>query len=213
MIEPPRKTGAPAARVFGLTGGIGSGKSTVAALWRAQGLAVVEADQLAREAVVPGSRGLAAISDHFGRDVLTARGELDRKKLAALVFRDAAQREHLNRIVHPRVHELAAERFADLARQGHALIAYEIPLLFELGRQDELRPVVLVAAPESCVLARVSARDQLDADSIRARMAAQMPLAQKRELADIVVENAGDLATLSERSADALAQVRAWRSC
>ena len=112
-----------ALRVFGLTGGIGSGKSTVATLLRDRGVPVVDADALAREAVAIGSEGLAQVVEAFGKDVLDASGALDRKRLGALVFEDAEQRRRLNAITHPLVRQLSQQRFAELDRQGVKLAA------------------------------------------------------------------------------------------
>jgi dephospho-CoA kinase len=107
-----------ALRVFGLTGGIASGKSAVAQRWRARGLAVVNADELARAAVVPESPALAQIVDYFGAEVLTPSGALDRARLAKIVFSDPEARRRLDAIVHPVVRKLASERFAEIAARG-----------------------------------------------------------------------------------------------
>src|SRR3954471_3696068 len=118
--------------VFGLTGGIGSGKSTVSALLRERGVPVVDADELAREAVAVGSDGLREVVAAFGPDVLGPDGNLDRKQLGALVFSDPEARKRLNSITHPRVRQLSQRRFAELERQGVALAGYDVPLLFEV---------------------------------------------------------------------------------
>ena len=120
-------------KVFALTGGIGSGKSTVAGFWREAGLPVVEADQLARVAVQKGSTTLLELQRVFGAEMLLPDGNLDRKALGGLVFADPVAREQLNAIVHPEVQRLAQRRFAELSASGEELAAYEIPLLFETG--------------------------------------------------------------------------------
>ena len=192
-----------ALRVFGLTGGIGSGKSTAARLLRERGVPVVDADELAREAVAPGSPGLAAVLEAFGADLLTPDGTLDRQKLGNLVFSDEGQRKRLNAITHPIVRQLSQERFAALERQGVPLAAYDVPLLFEVGLDAALKPSVLVACSEATQVSRVMARDQTSEAAARARIAAQMPLAEKRRRADYVLENDGSLQDL-ERQVEAL---------
>jgi dephospho-CoA kinase len=185
--------------VFGLTGGIGSGKSSVAGLLRERGVPVVDADELAREAVAVGSPGLDEIVAAFGPGVLGADGALDRKSFARLVFADPAARQRLNAITHPIVRRLSQERFAALERDGVALAAYDVPLLFEVGLDQVLRPVVVVAASEQTQVARVMARDGLTADEAKARIAAQLPLADKRTRADYVLENDGSRAELAQQ--------------
>jgi dephospho-CoA kinase len=196
-------------RVFGLTGGIGSGKSSVAALLRERGVPVVDADELAREAVAAGSPGLAEVIAAFGHEVLGSAGELDRKRVASMVFADSEARERLNAITHPIVRRLSQERFAALDRQGVTLAAYDVPLLFEVGLAQVLRPVVVVAASEATQLARVMARDGLTETEARARLAAQLPLAQKRALADHVIENDGSREDLARQVDELLAKLQA----
>lgn len=198
-----------ALRVFGLTGGIGSGKSTVAAMLRERGVPVVDADELAREAVAPGSEGLTQVLAALGADLLQADGSLDRKRLGARVFHDETARKKLNSIVHPIVRRLSQERFATLAAAGEELAAYDVPLLFEVGLDAALRPVVLVAASEATQLSRILARDGLSEAEAKARIAAQLPLAVKRQRADHVVENDGSREELAAQVDAVLAKLRA----
>ena len=195
--------------VFGLTGGIGSGKSRVAALLRDRGVPVVDADELAREAVAAGSAGLADVVAEFGPEVLAPDGSLDRKRLAALVFSDEAARKRLNALTHPRVRQLSAERFAELASQGVPLAGYDVPLLFEVGLDATLRPVVLVAASEPNQLKRIMARDGLSEGEAHARIRAQLPLSEKRKRADHVLENDGSVAELAAQVDALLPKLRA----
>lgn len=197
-----------ALRVFGLTGGIGSGKSTVAALLRDRGVPVVDADELAREAVAPGSPGLAEVVESFGPEVLDASGALDRKRLAAMVFGDEAARKRLNAITHPIVRQLSQRRFAELDRQGHELAAYDVPLLFEVGLDQVLKPVVVVYASEAAQLERVMRRDGSSAEQARARIRAQLPLADKRARADHVIDNDGSPSELAAQVDSVLARLR-----
>lgn len=212
-MAPPQSLGHDkprmALRVFGLTGGIGSGKSTAAALLRERGVPVVDADELAREAVAPGSAGLALVLAELGPELLGPDGALDRKRLGALVFSDETARKRLNSITHPIVRRLSQERFAELGRQGAELAAYDVPLLFEVGLDAVLRPVVLVAASESTQVARILARDGLTEAEARARIAAQLPLAVKRQRADHVLENDGTRAELAAQLDALLPKLRA----
>ena len=177
--------------MFGLTGGIGSGKSSVARYFRERGLPVIDADQLAREIVAPGSAGLSEVVAAFGPEVLNAAGELDRAALARRVFSDPAQRAALEQITHPRVRALARERFAELAAQGEPLAAYEVPLLFEVGLEQQYRPTVVVSCSAEQQLERAMRRDAQNQSAIRQRIAAQMPLADKARRADYVIDNTG----------------------
>src|SRR3954465_11959259 len=153
--------------VFGLTGGIGSGKSTAAALFRERGVPMVDADELAREAVAPGSAGLAEVLAAFGPQIADAAGNLDRKRLGALVFADPEARKRLNAITHPIVRRLSQERFLALDQQGATLAGYDVPLLFEVGLDAVLRPVVVVTAREATQLERIMARDGLSEAAAR----------------------------------------------
>jgi dephospho-CoA kinase len=193
--------------LFGLTGGIASGKSAVAARFRARGLPVLDADALAREVVAKGSDGLAEVVAAFGGEVLTPGGDLDRKRVADIVFHDAAARAKLNAIVHPRVGALSMQRAAGLGAQGEPLVCYEAALLVENGMHEMLRPLVVVSAPEDVQVARAVRRDSAKEDDVRARIRAQLPLARKVAVADVVVDNTGSLADLEARADDALDRV------
>jgi dephospho-CoA kinase len=195
--------------VFGLTGGIGSGKSSVAALLRDRGVPVVDADELAREVVMPQSPGLAEIVRVFGAQMLGPDGDLDRKRLGALVFSDAAARKRLNAITHPLVRALSQRRFAELAQQGVTLAAYDVPLLFEVGLNAVLRPIVVVTASEAAQLERIMARDGLTETEARSRIAAQLPLAEKQRRADYVLDNNGSPAELARQVDQVLEKLRA----
>ncbi len=186
--------------IFGLTGGIGSGKSAVGKRLQGRGLPVVDADQLARLAVVRGSRGLAELAHYFGAEVLTATGELDRARLAERVFADDEARRALDSLIHPIVRELAAERFVRIGERGEPLVCYEVPLLYEVGLERDLAKVVVVHAPDLLVRARLTGRDAFNDAQIDARIAAQMPLADKVRRADYVIDNGGSLAELAQRT-------------
>jgi dephospho-CoA kinase len=191
-------------RVFGLTGGLGSGKSTVAAHYRRRGLPVIDADALAREVVAPGSPGLAEIAREFGAEVLQGTA-LDRPKLAALVFADPAARQRLESITHPRIQALRDARLRELEQRAEPLACYEVPLLFEKGLEASLRPVVVVSAPEALQVERARQRDGASEAMTRARLAAQLPIAEKAARADYVIDNSGPLAD-TWAAADAVLQ-------
>ncbi len=191
-------------RTFGLTGGIGSGKSEVARRFAQRGVPVVDADTLAREVVAPGSEGLSAIVQAFGSGYIDASGHLDRRGIARVVFADQAARDRLNRIVHPRVARLAEQRLADLAGRGNALVCYEAPLLVETGNASAFRPLVVVAAPESLQVLRAMRRDDAREDEVTARIRAQLPLEEKAKMADFVIDNSGTLEELAAASDEAL---------
>lgn len=185
-----------------LTGGIGSGKSTVARMLADRGAVVVDADAIAREIVEPGQPALAEIRDAFGSDVITGEGTLDRAKLAEVVFADAAALGQLNAIMHPRI----AQRSADLleAAPGDAVVVYDMPLLVEQG-SDALRGwdrIVVVDAPDDLRLERVVTRG-LDREDARRRLAAQATREERLAVADVILDNSGDLAAL-ESAVDGL---------
>ncbi len=179
--------------IVGLTGGIGSGKSTVARMFAELGVPIVDADQVAREVVEPGSEGLKAVVAAFGEEVLDADGRLDRARLGARVFEDEAARKRLEGILHPRIGARSMERLMALAREGHPYAIYEAALLVENGSHRMMGALIVVSADEATQIDRVRARDGLDEDAARARIASQLPLADKVAVADYVVENDGSL--------------------
>lgn len=193
--------------LFGLTGGIAAGKSAVAARLRARGVPVIDADELAREAVAPGSDGLAELVAAFGADVLLAGGALDRKKLARLMFADDAVLRRVNALVHPRVAALTVAKAADLGAAGHPLACYEAALIVENGLADAFRPLVVVAASEDAQVARATARDAAAEDDVRARLRAQAPLARRIAVADFVIRNDATMEDLARSTDEVLGAV------
>ncbi len=183
----------PLAPLVGLTGGIASGKSTVAAQLAALGVPVVDADAVAREVVAPGSEGLRRIAERFGEEVLRG-GDLDRERLGAIVFADEQARADLEGIVHP----LVAARSAELLRRarsrpGVPYVVYEVPLLVEKGLAERMGmdAVVVVDVPEAVQLRRLLARDGLEEQEALARIRAQASREARRAAADFVIDNAG----------------------
>jgi dephospho-CoA kinase len=191
--------------LFGLTGGIASGKSAVAARLRERGVPVIDADQLAREAVLPGTNALAQIVKTFGEEVLLGDGSLDRKKLGQIVFADEEKRKQLNAIVHPAVSMLTFARSKELRDEGEALVAYEAALIVENGLADAFRPLVVVSAPDTVQIQRMISRDHITEDEAKARLRAQMPLTEKIAKADYVIENTGTIADVERRTDEVLA--------
>lgn len=179
---------------IGLTGGIGSGKSTVAALLAERGAQVVDADRIAREVVEPGTPGLAAVVAEFGPGVLTPDGALDRPALAAIVFGDPAARAELDGIVHPLVRARAAELVA--AAPPDAVVVQDVPLLVETGQAGSFDLVLVVETDQETRVARLLDRGLGEADA-RARIASQATDEQRRAVADVVLHNDGDRADLA----------------
>jgi dephospho-CoA kinase len=191
----------------GLTGGIGTGKSYVLRRLRAAGVPAVDADILAREAVAPGSAGLAAVVERFGADVLTADGTLDRARLGALVFRDDAARRDLEQIVHPIVRRGIAAFFESLAKDT-ALAVADIPLLYETHRERQFDKVVVVACAPATQVSRVMARDGLSQEEAERRVAAQLPIGEKARRADYVIRTDGTHAETDAQIARLLDSLR-----
>jgi dephospho-CoA kinase len=185
-------------KVLGLTGGIGSGKSTVARLIADLGVPVLDADLLAREVVEPGQPALAEVAGAWPQ-AIGPDGKVDRKRLADIVFSDPTQRVRLEAITHPRIQVLADERLADFAGKGHALAVYEASLLVESGRYKDFDGLVVVTASPETQLERVLARGDLTEAEAQARIDAQLPLLAKVRVATHLVDNDGDLEATKEQ--------------
>jgi len=169
------------------------------------GIPVVDADRLAREAVAPGTPGLRAVEARFGSQILTEDGALDRPALGRLVFADPAARKDLEAIVHPEVTRSSQAAFARLEVEGHPAAVYDVPLLFETGREGEFDLTVVVSVPPEVQRARVRDRDGADAE---ARIDAQMPLSEKARRADLVIDNGGSLDETRRQVDDLLPKLR-----
>lgn len=195
-------------RVFGLTGGIASGKSTVSRLWAHAGLPVVDADKVSRMVVEPNTSGYIAVVEAFGLNVVLPGGELDRKALGKIVFSDPEKRKVLNTIVHPRIAMMTQSILDEHRARGADLVCYDAPLLFENDLQDQFRPVVVVTCPPEVQLQRIMERDKLTQKEALERILAQMPAGRKVAGADVVIRNDDDLPTLVSRARWALDEVR-----
>lgn len=189
--------------VFGLTGGIATGKSTVARMFAARGVELIDADGVAREVVAPGQPALEAIAARFPGVVVN--GQLDRARLAARIFADPTERAALDAIVHPRIRLAVLERTRALAALGVPRVIYDAPLLIEKRLHEGLDGVVLVVTPPETQLARLMSRNGLTEAEARARVAAQMPLDAKRPFATWIIDNGGDLAA-TQRQVEAVLQ-------
>jgi dephospho-CoA kinase len=181
--------------LVGLTGGIGSGKSTVARLLERRGAVVFDADALAREAVEPGTPGHDAVVERFGANVLAPGGELDREALASIVFADPAARRDLEAIVHPEVRRLFAEG-CDAYRDTDRVVVFSAPLLVETGMHTAFEVLVLVSTPVEMQIERLLLERAMSEEQVRARIDAQAPLTEKAAVADVIVDNAGNLEDL-----------------
>ena len=184
--------------LVGLTGGIGSGKSTVARLLEKRGAVVFDADLLAREAVEPGTPGHAAVIERFGADVLAPGGELDREALASIVFADPSARRDLEEIVHPEVRRLFAEG-SEAYRDTDSVVVFSAPLLVETGMHTAFEILVVVSATVATQIERLMRQRGMSESSIRARIEAQAPLEDKAAVADFLVDNEGSLDELESQ--------------
>lgn len=181
-------------RRIALTGGIATGKSHVRAQFETLGVPTIDSDVLAREAVQPGSAGLAAVIDRFGPDIVDATGTLDRRKLAGIVFKNAEARRDLEHIIHPLVRTATEAWFASVDPSRHPFAIADIPLLYETGRDADFDAIIVVACDPATQLRRVIERDTLTEEEARSRIAAQLPIEDKVNRADHVIRTDGSLA-------------------
>lgn len=179
--------------VIGLTGGIASGKSTVSNMCREQGITIIDADIEARHAVEPGEKAYAQIVEHFGKEILLADGTINRAKLGEIIFNHKEERMVLNSIVHPAVRErMNAQKEAAIAR-NEEIIIMDIPLLFESNLTHLVDRSLLVYVDEAAQLKRLMERNQYTKEEAMSRIRSQMPLKEKKILADWVIDNSGTL--------------------
>lgn len=192
MSHDPDCAPRPAVLTVGLTGGIATGKSTVAGMLRELNVPVVDADTLVHGLLEPGGAAVEPVRAAFGPAVLRADGGIDRSLLGERVFRDEAARKRLEEIVHPLVFEVSQARLRELAEAGqHDIVVYDAPLLIEAGRHRDFDRLVVVSTSAEVQLQRLIERERVDADRAGARIRAQLPLARKLALADYVIDNGG----------------------
>jgi len=179
---------------LGLTGGIACGKSTVANMLVRKGAALIDADLIAREVVEPGTPGLLQVAEAFGSEVILPNGGLDRKKLGSIIFGDEATRLKLNGILHPLIRaEMKKRMEAAAALSPDKLVVVDVPLLFESRLASMFEAVMVVYVPESVQLERLMSRDGCTTAEAEARIRSQMPIEEKKRLADIVIDNSGTM--------------------
>jgi len=181
-------------RVIGLTGGIGSGKSTVARLFREEGIPVVDADRISREITSPGRPAHADIVRQFGEGILLPDGRIDRKRLGAIVFGDAGKRAELEAITHPRIAEGIREAVSALASEGHAIVLVEAALIHEKGRGGIFEAVIGVRCGRRLQVERLMSRDDIPREEIEKIFLSQMDPEEKARASDYVIDNSGELA-------------------
>lgn len=186
--------------LVGLTGGIATGKSTVSGILRSLGSEIIDADLLAREVVEPGEPALEQIADEFGRDVLTASGALDRKKLGAIIFANPERRRRLEAITHPAIRERFLARLDALAARGFAGIAvFDAAVMIESGNYKNMDRLIVVVTDDTTQMARLHGRDGTDEAENRRKISSQMPLAEKAKLADYVIDNSSSREATAEQ--------------
>ncbi len=180
-------------RVVGLTGGIATGKSSVARFLAERGAVIIDADELARIAVEPGSPALARIVAQFGADVLLPDGSLDRRRMRSVVFGNDERRRQLEEILHPEIRRLAGERIAAASAAGRKVVFYMAPLLIEAGVTDQVDEIWVVTVKPEVQILRLMARDGISREEARRIIDSQMPLAEKERYGSVVIDNSGDL--------------------
>lgn len=180
-------------RVIGLTGGIAAGKSTISQALQELGAVIIDADKVGHEAYQPGTDTYDALVNHFGRTIVAENGEIDRRKLGALVFANPAKRIELQDIVWPRMKEMMRARLARLREEGARVVVIEAAVLIEASWTDIVDEVWVVQVPEEVALARLMARNGLSAEDGRARIRAQLTNAQRAAYAQVVIDNSGSV--------------------
>jgi dephospho-CoA kinase len=184
---------------IGLTGNVGSGKSTVAAIWQQRrGAAVIDADRLGSEAVAPGSEALGRLAAHFGEQVLLPDGSLNRRRTAELAFRTDTDRQVLNSIVHPEIIRRIGLEMIEARRSGVKAVVVDAALIFEFGFDRHVDVLVVVDAPRELAVERMLAKGKMDRETVERVLAIQLPPEQMKEKADYVLRNEGDLEDLEK---------------
>jgi dephospho-CoA kinase len=189
---------------MGLTGGIATGKSTVAAMLKERGAVLIDADQVARDVVEPGTEGLRRIRERFGSRVFQEDGRLNRAALGNIIFKDEGLRKELGRLLHPLIMEEMQKRTRNaLAKNPHAIVIWDVPLLIEENLTQFVEKVIVVYVPESVQLQRLIKRNALSEEEARERIAAQLSIEEKKRVADFVIDNSDSL-EMTERQVDQL---------
>lgn len=181
------------AQIIGLTGGIASGKSTIASFFKDEGIPVIETDQIAKTILQPGSDAFNKVVKHFGEEILLSEGIINRKALGERIFKDEHERDILNQIVHPEVRIITQSKADVLKKEGHAIIVIDVPLLFEAGFDQDVDQTLVISVPKDIQIERLMARDGIEKAYALKKINAQMPLKEKRKRADFVIDNRGSI--------------------
>lgn len=195
-------------KIIGLTGGIGSGKSTVARSLQKHGFPIVDADLIAREIVEPGQPALAELAKEFGEDILNADGSLDRGLLASRAFTNKDTTQRLNNITHPRINQRTQELFDEARENGAEAVIYDMPLLIDKGLHKDMDATIVVHAAEHVRLERLTTKRGLDVDDVRRRINAQIDDETRKQHADILLDNNGTEEDLTKQIAQAVDKIK-----
>lgn len=195
-------------KIIGLTGGIGSGKSTVARILQEHGFPIVDADLIAREIVEPGQPALAELAKEFGEDILNADGSLDRGLLASRAFTTKDTTQRLNDITHPRINQRTQELFDEARENGAEAVIYDMPLLIDKGLNKDMDATIVVHAAEHVRLERLTTKRGLDVDDVRRRINAQIDDETRKQYADILLDNNGTEEDLTQQIAQAVDKIK-----
>lgn len=195
-------------KIIGLTGGIGSGKSTVARSLQEHGFPIVDADLIAREIVEPGQPALAELAKEFGADILNADGSLDRGLLASRAFTNKDTTQRLNDITHPRINQRTQELFDEARENGAEAVIYDMPLLIDKGLHKDMDATIVVHAAEHVRLERLTTKRGLDVDDVRRRINAQIDDETRKQHADILLDNNGTEEDLTKQIAQAVDKIK-----
>lgn len=193
---------------IGLTGGIGSGKSTVSNWIKKQKIPLVDADEIAHQVVNPGTPGLEQVVAMFGPSMLTDEGHLNRKKMGEMVFGDKAKLMLLERILHPLIQQEVSRQRAKYESEGCAFAIYDVPLLYEKKMQSQFDKVIVVSAPQALQVQRIKERDGLSDSEIQKRLMQQLPMAEKESKSDYIIRNEGTLQDLEKQIAKVVASLQ-----
>lgn len=192
---------------LGLTGGIATGKSTADEYFKKQNIPIIDADKIAHKLMSPGRASYQAILEYFGKEVLAADHEIDRKKLGAIVFNDKNQLKRLNELTHPLILNNMEEKMMQYQKQDMPLVILDIPLLFEDKLTHYCDATLLITAPPQLELSRLMIRNNLSKVDAQKRIASQMPLTQKQRLADYVIDNSGTVEDLESKLSSLLKEI------
>ncbi|MDK4290897.1 dephospho-CoA kinase [Corynebacterium pseudodiphtheriticum] len=195
-------------KIIGLTGGIGSGKSTVARILQEHGFPIVDADLIAREIVEPGQPALAELAKEFGEDILNADGSLDRGLLASRAFTTKDTTQRLNDITHPRINQRTQELLDEARENGAEAVIYDMPLLIDKGLHKDMDATIVVHAAEHVRLERLTTKRGLDVDDVRRRINAQIDDETRKQHADILLDNNGTEEDLTQQIAQAVDKIK-----